>query len=123
MALHVGDIFSSVKAAKNAVNCFMHELGARTQEIDPGSFLVLENTEDGRFSRFYLTPNATILAVPYLQPSMALNACHCLSRYRQTLLIAVGIDGNNQIVPLTLPLRCNQRWRGVRSFVHYNPRQ
>jgi hypothetical protein len=52
----------------------MHELGARIQEIDPESFLVLENNEDGGFSRFFFTPNATRLAVPHLRPFIALDA-------------------------------------------------
>jgi hypothetical protein len=68
----------------------MNDLGARIQEVDPESLLVLESTNDGRFSRFFFTPNAIRLAVPHLRPFIALDACHCSSRYRQTLMIAVG---------------------------------
>jgi hypothetical protein len=78
----------------------MNALGAKIQEVNPESFLVLENNEDNRFSRFFFTPNLIRLAVPYLRPFIALDACHCSSRYRQTLMIVVSIDGNNQVLPL-----------------------
>jgi uncharacterized cysteine cluster protein YcgN (CxxCxxCC family) len=97
----------------------MYELGARIQEVDPESFLVLENTEDGRFSRFFLTPNATRLAVPYLRPFIALDACHCSSRYRQTLLIvglAYYVDGNNQIVPLCWAICQKEDYKKMQNF-------
>ena len=95
----------------------MYELGARIQEIDPESFLVLENTEDGRFLRSFLTPNATRLAVPYLRTFIALDTCHCSSRYRQTLLTAVGIDGNNQVVPFCWAISQKEDYKNWRWFL------
>jgi hypothetical protein len=44
----------------------MNDLGTRIQEVDPESFLVLESNNDGRFSRFFFTPNAIRLTVPHL---------------------------------------------------------
>jgi hypothetical protein len=95
----------------------MNDLGARIQDVDPQSFLVLESTNDARFSRFFFTPNALRLAVPHLRPFIALDACHCSSRYRQTLMIAVGIDGNNQVVPLCWAICQKEDYNNWRWFL------
>jgi len=60
----------------------MNALGARIQEADPESFFVLENDKYSRFTRFFFTLNPTRLAVPHLRPFIALDDCHCSSRYR-----------------------------------------
>jgi hypothetical protein len=31
---------------------------------------------------------------------LARDACHCTSRYRQTLMVAAGIDGNENTLPI-----------------------
>jgi MULE transposase domain len=35
-----------------------------------------------------------------LRNFIAVDVCHCLSRYKQTLFIAAGIDANNNVLPL-----------------------
>lgn len=53
-----------------------------------------------RFYRCLVAPAATRLAVQHLRPFIAIDACHTMSRYRLTLMIAAMIDGNGQIMPM-----------------------
>ena len=60
----------------------MNDLEARAEHSDLESFCILENNEDSRFLKFFLTLNTTSLAVLYLCPFITLDACYCSSRYR-----------------------------------------
>ena len=40
------------------------------------------------------------VAFQHLRPFIAIDACHIMSRYRLTLMIATMMDGNGQIVPM-----------------------
>jgi hypothetical protein len=51
----------------------------------------------GRFVRWFIAPSATKKAWDQLRPFIAVDACHCYSFYRQTIMVAVGIDANNQV--------------------------
>jgi hypothetical protein len=51
----------------------------------------------GRFVRWFIAPSATKIAWDQLRPFIAVDACHCYSSYRQTIMVAVGIDANNQV--------------------------
>lgn len=51
----------------------------------------------GRFVRWFIAPSATKKAWDHLRPFIAVDACHCSSRYRQTIMVAAGIDANNQV--------------------------
>ena len=56
--------------------------------------------ETHRFYRCFVAPAATRLAFQHLRPLVAMDACHTMSRYRLTLMIATMIDGNGQIIPM-----------------------
>jgi len=59
-----------------------------------------DQPETHRFYRCFIAPAATRLAFQHLRPFIAMDACHTMSRYRLTLMIATMIDGNGQIVPM-----------------------
>jgi hypothetical protein len=70
-------------------------------ELDQEMFGLQESRlETHRFYRRFTAPAATILAFRHLRPFIAIDACHTMSRYRLTLMIAAMIDGNGQIVPM-----------------------
>jgi len=61
---------------------------------------VYVNNSGTRFKAIFIAPWATRSAWVQMRPFLAFDACHYTSRYKQTLMIAVGIDGNNQILPI-----------------------
>ena len=56
-----------------------------------------DGNSTGRFVRWFIAPSATKKAWDQIRPFIAVDACHCYSFYRQTIMVAVGIDANNQV--------------------------
>lgn len=70
-------------------------------ELDQEKFgLRDDQPETHRFYRCFTAPAATRVAFQHLRPFIAMDACHTMSRYRLTLMIATMIDGNGQIIPM-----------------------
>ena len=65
-----------------------------------------------RFKAAAFAPSATKLACQYLRRFVALDACYTKSRYSMMLLIAVGIDANDNVLPLSWALvpTENEEW-------------
>jgi hypothetical protein len=84
------DEFSKLNHLTSRINQASNELTAYFT-TDPSS---------NRFDSFLCIPLATRKAWKYMRPFIAVDACHCTSRYKQTLFLAAGIDGNGAILPL-----------------------
>jgi hypothetical protein len=78
----------------------MGSLFDRIAKADPGISGSTNIDHNSRFDHFFCAPLATKKAFKYMRPFIAVDACHCISRYKQTLHIAVGIDGDSNILPL-----------------------
>jgi hypothetical protein len=79
----------------------MEDLSAQIEAKDTSSRtkLVIDQMSD-RFSCLFICPVACRNAWQSMRPFLAVDACHCISRYKQTLFIAVGVDGDNKTLPL-----------------------
>jgi hypothetical protein len=54
-----------------------------------------------------------------MRPFLAVDACHCISRYKQTLFIAVGVDGDNQILPLCWGIAQGENFQNWLLFLQF----
>ena len=57
-------------------------------------------TDDGRFEPIFVMLGSIRATLNTLRPFYALDGTHTRSRYDLTLLIAVGIDAEDRILPL-----------------------
>ncbi|CAI5988492.1 unnamed protein product [Closterium sp. NIES-64] len=71
--------------------------------IDPEVQVRLD-TLDRCFHRFYVRPSAALHALNYCRPVVALDGTHLISAQKAVLLIAVTIDGNQEILSLAWAL-------------------
>jgi hypothetical protein len=70
-------------------------------DTDNGSLGRLSyNKETSWFKAAAFAPSATINACWNIQRFVALDACHTKSKYLMMLMIAVGIDANDNAIPL-----------------------
>jgi hypothetical protein len=65
-----------------------------------GSWLALDVTEDRRFQALFVMIGPIRSFLHTIRPFYALDGTHTRSRYNLTLLIAVGLDGEDQVLPL-----------------------
>jgi hypothetical protein len=61
---------------------------------------LLYNKETSWFEAAAFAPSATINACRNIHKFVALDACYTKSRYLMMLIIAVGIDANDNAIPL-----------------------
>ncbi|CAI5991298.1 unnamed protein product [Closterium sp. NIES-64] len=78
-------------------------LPSSTLVIDPEVQVRLD-TLDRCFHRFYVRPSAARHALNYCRPDVALDGTHLISAQKSVLLIAVTIDGNQEILLLAWAL-------------------
>ena len=76
------------------------------------SWLDLDITDDRRFQALFVMLGPTRSFLHTIRPFYALDGTHTRSRYNLTLLIAVGLDGEDRILPLAWALVPgeNERW-------------
>jgi hypothetical protein len=82
-------------------------------DTDDGALGCLSCDEDtGRFEAAAFAPSATINACRNIRKFVALDACHTKSKYPMMLMIAVGIDANDNAIPLSWALvpTENEEW-------------
>jgi hypothetical protein len=73
----------------------------RLKEANPGTFAkIRKNRQSNRFKAIFIALGSLIHAVRYIRPFYALDGTHIRSKYNLTLLIAVGIDGEDHVLPL-----------------------
>lgn len=71
-------------------------------DTDDGALGCLSYDEDtGRFEAVAFALSATINACQNIWKFIALDACHTKSKYPMTPMIAVGIDANDNVIPLS----------------------
>ena len=87
----------------------------RLQEVEDDeipAWLQLDITEDGRFQALFIMLGPIRAFLHTIRPFYALDGTHTRSRYNLTLLIAVGLDGEDRVLPLAWALVPgeNERW-------------
>ncbi|GJZ50553.1 transposase, MuDR, MULE transposase domain protein [Tanacetum coccineum] len=66
-----------------------------------GSVTRIKTDDKGVFEMLFIAPSASIRTfLNYLRPLLIIDATHLKCTYTGTNLVAVGMDGNNQIVPV-----------------------
>ncbi|GJV83884.1 transposase, MuDR, MULE transposase domain protein [Tanacetum coccineum] len=66
-----------------------------------GSVTRIKTDDKGVFEMLFIAPGASIRTfLNYLRPLLIIDAAHLKGTYKGTNLVAVGMDGNNQIVPV-----------------------
>lgn len=71
------------------------------EQRDPeGVFPLTVNITTSRFERIFICPSANKHALNYCTSFIAVDGTFTKTSFRQTLLFAVTLDGNHEIVPL-----------------------
>ena len=86
------------------------------------SELVLDE-EINEFQSFAMAYAPHIRAHKHLRPFVGLDGCHTRSRFRMMLLIATGIDANDQVVLLSwalVPTESTEHWTWFMQFLSKN---
>jgi len=90
-------------------------------DTDNGSLGRLSyNEETGRFEAAAFALSATINACWNIRRFVALDACHTKSKYPIMLMIAVGIDVNDNAIPLAwalVPTESEEWWTWFCEFL------
>jgi hypothetical protein len=76
----------------------------RFEEADPLNFAALDTTSNGQFQAAFFSPGGLRAAGPHIRPFAAVDGTHTKSRYQMMLLIACGIDANDQSIALAWAL-------------------
>nr|GEV79836.1 transposase, MuDR, MULE transposase domain protein [Tanacetum cinerariifolium] len=72
------------------------------QRKNEGTVTRIKTDEKGVFEMLFIALGASIRTFAiYLRPLLMIDATHLKGQYKGTNLIAVGMDGNNQIVPIS----------------------
>ena len=84
----------------------------------------LTDTEDASFHRVFWAFAPSIEGFKHCRPVMSIDATHLYGKYKGKMMIAMGVDGNNQILPLAFAIVeeenfCCWRWflRHVKNHV------
>lgn len=78
---------------------------SRVVEADPlDTFVDIEVSDNNRFEAIFVMLGSTRATLHTLRPFYALDGTHTRSQYNLTLLIAVGIDGEDRVLPLAWAL-------------------
>ena len=76
----------------------------QVEKADSSTYIRLEETLDHRFEALFIMLGSIRSKIRLLRPFYALDGTHTRSQYNLTLLIAVGIDAENHILPLAWAL-------------------
>jgi hypothetical protein len=98
----------------------IEDLRNRTEAQDASSRtkLIVDQMTD-RFSCLFICLAACRNAWQSIRPFLAVDACHCISRYKQTLFIAVRVDGDNQILPLCWGIAQGENFQNWLLFLQF----
>nr|GEW63693.1 transposase, MuDR, MULE transposase domain protein [Tanacetum cinerariifolium] len=79
-----------------------------------GSITHILIDEQGQFEMLFVGFGFTIRSfLRYLRPLIIIDATHFKGSYKGTNLVAVGIDGNNQILPISMGVTQGKKIRGI----------
>jgi hypothetical protein len=71
---------------------------------DNSTYIQLKKTQDNRFEALFIMLGSIRSRIQYLRPFYALDGTYTRSQYNLTLLIAVGIDTEDYILPFAWAL-------------------
>lgn len=104
-----GDDFASFKKIPSALEAICQA----EEAADPQSFYRIE-VENGQLHRLFFIPGHCIEAFRSCRRFIAIDGTFLKSRWDMTLLVAVFLDGNNEILPLAfafVPSEAGEHWR------------
>jgi hypothetical protein len=76
----------------------------RVKNADNSTYIRLKTTHENRFEAIFVMLGSIRSRIHLLRPFYALDGTHTRSRYNLTLLIAVGIDSEDRILPFAWAL-------------------
>jgi hypothetical protein len=79
----------------------VHDWINRVEKADEtnSTYTRLKTTHENRFEAIFIMLRSIRSRIHFLRPFYALNGTHTRSQYNLTLLIAVGIDAEDRILP------------------------
>jgi hypothetical protein len=84
----------------------------RVEKADNSTYIRLKTTHESRFEALFVMLGSIRSRIHFLRPFYALDGTHTRSQYNLTLLIAVGIDAEDRILPFAwalVPIE-NETW-------------
>src|ERR1700710_1814468 len=76
----------------------------RVEKADNSTYIRLKTTHESRFEALFVMLGSIRSRIHFLRPFYALDGTHTRSQYNLTLLIAVGIDAEDRILPFAWAL-------------------
>jgi hypothetical protein len=76
----------------------------RVQRADDSTYIRLKTTYENRFEAIFIMLGSIRSRIHLLRPSYAFYGMHARSKYNLTLLMAVGIDAEDYILPFAWAL-------------------
>ena len=76
----------------------------RVKKADSSTYIRLKTTHENRFEALFVMLGSIRSRIHFLRPFYALDGTHTRSQYNLTLLIAVGIDAEDRILPFAWAL-------------------
>ncbi|XP_035840400.1 uncharacterized protein LOC110914388 [Helianthus annuus] len=94
------------------------------KKFNPGTiaeWCVLRRTgvEQVEFRRVFWAFNPSILGFKHCRPVISIDATHLYGKYKGKLMIAMGVDGNNQILPLAFAIVENESYASWSWFLSH----
>ncbi|KAJ0545089.1 putative MULE transposase domain-containing protein [Helianthus annuus] len=94
------------------------------KKFNPGTIVewcVLRRTgvEQVEFRRVFWAFNHSILGFKHCRPVISIDATHLYGKYKGKLMIAMGVDGNNQILPLAFAIVENESYASWSWFLSH----
>jgi transposase-like protein len=81
--------------------------------LDPQNYYRVKISLKGHFQAAFFAPASTWYAYKFLRDFIGMDGTHTSSRFRMQLLIAGGIDANDNTLPLSfalVPSECKEWW-------------
>ncbi|GJU28997.1 transposase, MuDR, MULE transposase domain protein [Tanacetum coccineum] len=96
---------ASIMKAINSTLTLTHPHFISCNVLQVHRLKLLKTDEKGVFEMLFIAIGASIRTfVNYLRPFLIIDAAHLKGQYNGTNLVAVGMDGNNQIVPIAFSI-------------------
>ncbi|XP_023763670.1 uncharacterized protein LOC111912174 [Lactuca sativa] len=94
------------------------------QKFNPGTiveWLVLSSTDEEpmEFRRVFWDFSPSIRGFVHCRPVISIDGTHLYGKYKGMMMIAMGVDGNNQILPLAFAIVENESYDSWNWFLSY----
>jgi hypothetical protein len=98
----------------------MEDLRNQTEAQDTSSCtkLVIDRMTDC-FSCLFICLTACRNVWQLMRLFLAVDACHCISRYKQTVFITVAVNGDNQMLPLCWGIAQGENFQNWLLFLQF----